>query len=84
MLPYPSRRARAGPPRGHPGAEGWLSLPRESELTVADRQALGNVVQGLQQVVDSPAATRVTERELLRALLRRAEAILDGGAADGA
>ena len=59
-----------------------MSLTRESELTVADRQALGNVVQGLQQVLDSPAATRVTERELLRALLRRGKVILERGEAN--
>ena len=60
-----------------------MSLTRESELTVADRQALGNVVRGLQQVVDSPAATRVSERDPLRALLRRGGAVLERGETDG-
>jgi hypothetical protein len=55
----------------------------ESHLTAADRQRLGNIVRGLQQVLDSPAATRVSERDLLRALLRRGEAVLERGETDG-
>jgi len=57
----------------------------ESPLTVADRQALGNIVRGLQQVIASSAATRVSERAILLALVKQAEAILqrdenrDGG-----
>ena len=39
-----------------------MSLTRDSELTLRDRQALGNVVRGPQQVIDSPTATRVSER----------------------
>jgi hypothetical protein len=54
----------------------------ESHLTATDRQQLGNIVRGLQQVLDSPAATRVRERDLLRALLRRGQAILERGEAD--
>src|SRR6059036_503658 len=62
MLPYPRRGAGESAARRDPRPEGWLSLTRDSELTLRDRQALGNVVRGPQQVIDSPTATRVSER----------------------
>jgi hypothetical protein len=55
-----------------------------ANLTHADRQKLRNLFQGGLQAVDSPTTARETEHSILLALVHRAEAILEGGTADGA
>jgi hypothetical protein len=52
------------------------------DLTPADRQSLQNLLRGGQQVLESSAATRESEREVLLALVRRAGLILERGETD--
>jgi len=54
MLPYPRRGAGESAARRDPRPEGWLSLTRDSELTLRDRQALGNVVRGPSKSLTRP------------------------------
>jgi hypothetical protein len=57
--------------------------PAIADLTAVDRQALLNLLRASQGILNSPAATRDSERALLRTFLQRAGVILERGETDG-